>query len=209
MSDPVLESAFRRLVEVHRCHTVILYGSRSRGDFTDESDYDLVGFRDEGERFSDSYVLEGRFVDAWIYPTREVPGRELEFLRLRKGTILREKEGIGNRLLGALDQIFAKGPAALTDDKRNTLRVWIEKTLSRVERGDLESWYRRAWLQTDLLEAYFSLRTLWYLGPKEAFRWLQENDAEADSLFREALKPGSDLLALRRLAEKVLHATSD
>ena len=32
------------LKEKHHCHTVILYGSRARGDYTDTSDYDIAGF---------------------------------------------------------------------------------------------------------------------------------------------------------------------
>lgn len=38
-------------LQVHDVHTIILYGFRSRGDFTATSDMDMLCFRDEGEAF--------------------------------------------------------------------------------------------------------------------------------------------------------------
>jgi predicted nucleotidyltransferase len=39
---------------LYGCHTVILYGSRARGDATAESDYDVLGVRDSGEAIRDA-----------------------------------------------------------------------------------------------------------------------------------------------------------
>lgn len=207
MKDRILELAVNDLVEKHECHTIILYGSRSRGDWTEESDYDLMGFRDQGEKFRDARLIEGKYLDAFVYPVQDVIGHEEDFLRIRKATVLLEKEAYGTNLLLKLDQIFAAGPKLLPDDELQTIRIWIKKMLSRIAKGDIEGNYRRVWLQYDLIESYFVLRRKWYLGPKEAFRWLGENDPESYDLFDRALKPNAELIDLQQLAEKVLSTT--
>jgi len=203
-NDPILELAVRELVEKHRCHTAILYGSRSRGDWTEESDYDLIGFRDEGEKIRDARIINGKFLDAFVYPIQDVLGQERNFLQIRNGTILLEKDRFAGNLLKTLDALFAEGPKPLPEDELQTIRVWIRKMLGRIAKGDIEGNYRRAWLQFDLLESYFNLRKTWYLGPKESFRWLTEHDPKALGLFDRALQPGATLADLEQLASWIL-----
>lgn len=38
-NDPVLQAIVEELISLYQCHTIILYGSRARGDFTASSDY--------------------------------------------------------------------------------------------------------------------------------------------------------------------------
>ncbi len=204
MKDRILELAANDLITQHRCHTVVLYGSRSRGDWTEESDYDLIGFRDDGAKFRDARVIEGKYLDAFVYPVTDVIGHEEDFLRIRKGTILIQKDGFAEKLFEKLELIFDKGPKPLPEDELHAMRVWIQKMLSRIARNDIEGCYRRAWLQYELIETYFALRKKWYLGPKESFRWLSDNDPAAHALFDLALKPGATLADIQRLAEKVL-----
>lgn len=198
------EFALREMIEKHGCHTVILYGSRARGDWTEESDLDIVGIRKTGEKYRDARVFEGVFLDAFVYSEAEVIGHESEHLSLRGGKILVENEGMGSSLLNALDEIFSRGPKPLPLDEIQVRRVWIEKMLARISRGDIEGNFRRVWLQFDLLENYFAFRKLWYLGPKESFRWLSKNDPETLSAYEAVLRPNSTLAELTRLAELVL-----
>jgi predicted nucleotidyltransferase len=204
MKDQILDIAVDELVKKHGCHTVILYGSRGRGDWTEESDYDLIGFRDDGEKFRDARLIEGKYLDAFVYPVKDIAGQEKEFLRIRQGKILLERDSFARELLAKLDQVFAEGPKPLPEDEIQTIRVWIGKMLARIGKGDIEGNYRRAWLQYDLIESYFALRKRWYLGPKESFRWLSVHDSDAYSLFERALKPEAKWDDLKRLAEKVL-----
>lgn len=203
LKDPILEQALQDLVEKHKCHTVILYGSRSRGDFTEESDYDLIGFRDQGPQARDARIIDGKFLDAFIYPADVVIGQEKDFLRVRKGLILQEREGFGGNLLKTVETIFEKGPHPMSEDEARMIRTWIRKMLVRISKDDIEGNYRRAWLQFELLENHFKLRGRWYLGPKESFAWLAENEPEVYRLFDRALKPGSGFAEMEHLAEKV------
>lgn len=204
MDDPVLQEALQDLVQKHGCHTVILYGSRSLGDFTEESDYDLIGFRDGGDTIRDARLIQGKFLDAFIYTSEQVGELEADLLRIRDGKVLIEKERFGRDLLSRLRVRFEQGPSPLPESERNTILVWVEKMLGRISKGDLEGNYRRVWLQYDLLQSYFLLRNRWYLGPKEAFQWIKENDPGTYQLFQRSLDPRADLEALKLLAARVV-----
>jgi hypothetical protein len=81
--------------------------------------------------------------------------------------------------------------------------------LARIAKGDVEGNFRRAWLQHDLLENYFELRKLWYLGPKESLRWLAKHDPKTYALYERALAPNSKLADLENLADEVLRCGAD
>jgi len=66
----------------------------------------------------------------------------------------------------------------------------------RMRRGDIEGDFRRAWLLTALLEDYFSIRGMWYQGPRKSFQWLRQHDAPMYRAFEEALKPGASFDAI-------------
>ena len=53
----------------------------------------------------------------------------------------------------------------------------------------------------DSLEIYFELKGLWYLGPKKSFKWLQENDPLAYSLYKNALEKNADAKEVESLLQ--------
>ncbi|KEQ15611.1 hypothetical protein GZ77_03160 [Endozoicomonas montiporae] len=64
--------------------------------------------------------------------------------------------------------------------------------------------YRRTWLQYELLNRYFSLRTLWFLGPKQSLKWLEANDRNAFNLFNKAYGNPENIRILKDLADYTL-----
>jgi predicted nucleotidyltransferase len=62
----LLEKVTKYLKHKYNCHSIILYGSYSRGDFTDESDLDIVCFSDITEDKNDIESFEGKQLDVWI-----------------------------------------------------------------------------------------------------------------------------------------------
>ncbi len=181
-----------------------MHGSRSRDDFTEDSDYDFMGFRDQGPRVNDARMIDGKFLDAFVYPVSEVIGQEENFLRVRRGRILRDTEGFGRNLVDSLERIFKRGPPPMLEDEVQMIRIWIQKMLNRIVKEDVEANYRRAWLQFELLELFFKLRGKWYPGPRESFAWLAVHEPEVHGLFETALRPGSSRNLLFILSDKVL-----
>ena len=186
----------------HGCHTILLYGSYARGDFTPESDIDILCVTEGGESSSDSRLWQGKYLDAWIYPQDQcVP---TDFLHLNDAHILLDENSWGSEFLVQVKEAFAKGPEPLPEAERQTRLVWFEKMLDRIARDDLEARYRKHWLLVDLLRNYFELRTLWYMGPKRSFQWLKEHDPEIYEAFQNLYSPDCSLEAIKELTPKIL-----
>ena len=199
----IVDALRTELQEKHYCHTVILYGSRASGAASAGSDYDLAGFAAVGTTRREARVWRSAFVDLFIYPESYLTD-PVDLLKLRRGVVLVERDGQGTALLARLEKQFAAGPEKLPPDELEARGVWAKKMLERAQRGDLEGDYRRVWLLTALLEDYFHLRGLWFLGPKTALAWLREHDPATCAGFETALKPGARLESLTALVALVV-----
>lgn len=203
-SDPILRHVFFELTTRYDCHTVILYGSRARGDFTSDSDYDLVGIRADGAEARVGEIFDGHFLDAFVYPEAKLAENEEKLLRIRGGKILVERGEFGKSLLTRIEARYARGPEKLTPDELTAQVTWIRKTLSRARRGDIEGNFRRAWLLHELLAFAFETSGRWYRGPKEGFRELADEDPEGHQLYAAALAAPADHPALEKLVAHFL-----
>lgn len=191
-------------MRAHGCHTAILYGSRAHGDATASSDYDVAGFADIPVPRRDARRWKGSFLDAFVYPDSRLDQPDEEFLKLRGGRVLFEHAGRAARLLRGLETLFARGPTRLANDDFNTRRTWAWKMLERIQKNDVEGRYRRVWLLTVLMEDYFALRGLWYLGPKCSFQWLALHDPDTGGAFDTALQSDASPQQLCSLVERVV-----
>jgi predicted nucleotidyltransferase len=175
------------VLTAHDCHTVILYGSRARGDATPRSDVDLLCVRDEGPSLRDARVVEGLYLDAFVYGEAALATIDPALLRVRGGVVIRERQGYGARLLEQIEALYQRGPLPVPEDERRALTVWARKMLDRIAgRSDVERDYRRMFLLVRALEDYFGLRNIWYGGEKEALAWLRQHDGQAYALFERA-----------------------
>jgi hypothetical protein len=199
-TDPVLDRLVARLEGEEGCSTVILYGSRARGDAGPDSDYDLVGFRDgDGPPARETGVRDGALLDVFIYPAARLAEPGAEMLHMRGGRALRDRDGRGAAFLTRLDEVFARGPAPLPADELTARRNWAWKMLDRAGRGDVEGYFRRAWLLTMQLENFFLLRSEWYLGSKAALGVLQAQHPAVYALLERALTPAASLAEIEAL----------
>jgi len=177
------------------CHTAILYGSRARGDWDAASDIDVAAFRDAGEAEHAAHRWQELHLDLFLYPTATEPNQD--WLRLRGGRVLFQRDQVGDKALAAVDSLYTAGPKKLTASEAETRRLWLEKMLARAEKGDTEGDYRRHWLLMTLLEDYFAFREEWYLGPKRSLTCLERERPAHFALFRKALKPSASLEEIR------------
>ena len=205
----MLDQIVTRLREHHRCHTVILYGSRARGDGTADSDYDLLGIRDDGEEIvRDTGLWQGVHLDLFIHPRTKAEQADETLLKINGGRVLCEKEGCGTALLAKVAAFHAAGSPSLPPDEIEARHNWYGKMLQRIARGDAEGNYRRVWMLTAALEDYFVLRGMWYAGPKAALAWLRRESSEAYAAFDAALGPAPTAVVLARVVAAVTEGSS-
>jgi hypothetical protein len=199
--DAALTEELRR---EHSVHTLILYGSRARGDATPESDIDVAGFADVTETSRDARLWNGLFLDAFVYPTALMQASDADLLKLCGGRVLLDERQLAVPLLERLANLERQGLPAPPKGDLQMRRVWARKMLARVRRGDIEAHYRRHWLLYQLLEDYFALRGERYRGPKEALAALQRSDPATYAAFERALVPDGTLDALEELVNRVV-----
>ena len=189
----------------HGVHTVILYGSRARGDATPDSDIDFAAFADVPTMTRDARQWCGMYLDGFVYPSAVAvaPILDPDMLKLVGGRVLLDDRGLAGPLLDRLAALDREPPPPAAEDHRQMLRTWAHKMLPRIKRGDIEAHYRRHWLLFQLLEDYFTLRGERYRGPKLALAALRRDRPATFASFERALAPGASIDALEALVGEV------
>jgi predicted nucleotidyltransferase len=204
MDPNAIEATALAIADAHACHTVVLYGSRARGDADEGSDVDLLCIRDDGPSFRDARLIDGVYFDVFVCPPDAVATVDVALLRILGGQVLRERDGAGTALLARVRDRFERGPDPLPADDRTVRIVWAHKMLDRIRRSDgVGAAYHRMALAVQALEDYFALRGLWFRGSKVAFPWLLTHDEGAHQAFEAATQPGADHAALAALVGAV------
>ena len=197
--------AISELADKHNPEFIILYGSIVRGDFTEESDIDVACFCKDPEVSKDVRVFENKKLDCWVYNLEDAIPNKSEFLRFVGGEVFLDIDGIGKKFIRDITKFYGYGPKQLKLDDVSHLVEWSRNMLIRAEGKSTEAKYRRTWLPCELLEIYFNLRNLWYLGSKQSIAWLEENDSAAYRLFDKAFTDPTDLKVLRNLVSAVIN----
>ena len=178
----------KELKEKYAPHTIILYGSHARNEVTPTSDIDIACFCDRPDEKKDARLFHGVYLDVWVYPTAFLNAVPEEALRFGDGKIVHDAQGLGWDYLAKVKRKLADGKPPMSDEDKAHLQEWVMKMLERAHAEDLDGNYRRTWLQHDLLEIYFEMRGLWYLGSKKGFSYLREYDHVVFRLFEETYK---------------------
>ena len=203
--DNVLQSIIHELKTTHNCHTIILYGSRARGDFSKTSDYDVAGITACGEkkwiaRFDEENQV---FHDIFIFPEAELTTPMASHLHMSEGIVLCDHQDFGKKLLEILRHM-ASLPESLAADELASRKVWYRKMLARAEVQDIEGKYRHIWVIFAILEDYFSFKQLRYQGPKKAFQYLAQHDPNILALFDKTLSNTQNITDLKLLIEAII-----
>ncbi len=194
------------LAECHGVHTLLLYGSRADGLASDDSDFDLAAFASVETVIRYTRLVDGSYLDAFVYPESVLVSSTEEHLKLRGSKVLVQLGSQGTAFLERLEGLYGRAPEPLPLDESAARRLWAYKMIARAKCSDADENYRRAWLLTALLEDYFRLRGKWFEGPKKALRWLAQFDRPAFEAFSLALEPGASLPAVAHLVPLVLGA---
>ena len=122
--DSVLKTIIDELKTKYHCHTIILYGSRARGDHTSTSDYDVAGISSTKEqkriaRFDEEYHV---YHDLFIYPEDNFASLTEEHLKMADGIVVVDKDDFGKNLLLKLQQMMDK-PEPIAPDEIQVRKV--------------------------------------------------------------------------------------
>ena len=202
-NDPIIENICKELVALRAAHTILLYGSRSDGTAAADSDYDIAAFATIDKPLQIARHVAGAYLDVFIYPEPILLKPNEEHLKLRGSHVLLQRGTEAQDFLSRLEDVFNLGPGPLPADEIAMRKAWAHKMLVRLQRADDEGNYRRVWLLTALLEDYFHIRSLWYLGPKKSLRWLQQHDAGTFVAMQLALKPNASVESITALVQLV------
>ena len=186
METSILNSVKEYLQEKHKSHSIILYGSYASGDYSEESDIDLLCFCDDPIQENDTTTILEIPLDAWLYKTEKM-GEIEKYLHIKGGAILVDERGLCTGFLKKIDDKFNEGPILMSYEKKMFYKEWLLKMNRRAAKNDIEGLFRHHWMLTDSLEIYFNIIGKWYLGPKKSFKWLYQNDLKAFKLFSNAL----------------------
>jgi len=200
----ILDLALEELKKMYAPHTIILYGSHARNEATETSDIDIACFCDRPDKQKDARLFHGVYLDAWVYPTAFLNSIPDEALRFGDGKVVYERQGLGSDYLAKVRKKLADGKPPISEADKAHLQEWVMKMLERVNEKDLDGNYRRTWLQFELLEIYFEIRDLWYLGSKKSFKYLQQHDQPVFNLFEKVYKEPLNLALLSALAKQVV-----
>jgi len=121
MESVLIELVKEYLIKNYDCHSIILYGSFANGDYTDESDIDIICFCDNPDKENDTTLFENRQLDAWFYKTETINNFN-QFLHIREGKILFDKKNMCINFLKEIDNLFLMGPEKLTLEKKDFLK---------------------------------------------------------------------------------------
>jgi predicted nucleotidyltransferase len=203
--DPLLPHIEHHIRTTYGAHTIILYGSRARGEAKDNSDYDIIAFRGLGTPEESKYDLfKGASLDIHFYPDEVLkdmyPSMVLGFVK--GNVILCQKDHFGDQFIQHFKKIYDRG-FNLPDSLKQQVVDEIKTTFLKID-NTLAGYYYQYRLLSSLLGHYFTLRNFYYLGPRESFAWLKKNDLSTYYAFEKALKPGASLNSIKQLVNRVI-----
>ena len=193
---------------------IILVGSGARRALTPHSDLDLIALikgQDEGQEI---IRVADRFIEI-RYRGQKAVEEELPLAPrlpplLRKGRVLFEHEGVGNKLLERAQQRFRQGPPHVSLNERIRLKAACLHLLGKAE--DLMdqpavAQYLLGIFLEELLAVFFCLRGFWLTSPADMLRFVSSRDPAMGDLVSRFLTAATltERLELgRRLADVLL-----
>jgi len=157
-------------------------------------------FADVAETYRDARLWNETFLDGFVYPTA-IAEQDVtdEMSKLTGGLVLLDERKLAGPLLERVQAFELRPVAILPETERRMRRVWAQKMLARIRRGDVEASYRYHWLLFQLLEDHYPMLGRRYPGPKRAFADLEARDPETFAAFERALAPGARFEAVEAL----------
>ena len=177
---------------------IILYGSYHTKTINTESDIDLILIAPVKEFLHDSSLIDGKLLDAWVYPEKESIDIE-NIIHILPCKIVKDVNSIGISLIEEIRLIREHKTKKLNDAERIQLVKWIEKMLNRAKGKSIEANYRYNLLLNDLPEIYCQFRNEYYNGPIKTISKIKEEDNNIYELYLILLGSRKNIKKLKEL----------
>jgi len=201
---PVVEEAVQYLMGNYSPRAILLYGSFAAGTPTDESDIDVLVFTDHPSNLHDSRVIDGHYLDAWIYPVEKSKDAEA-FVHAFPFRVLHDSLGLASDLGAAIEAIRKQKTLILEPAEKQRLEGWITKMLARASQDTAEANYRYRWVLQDLPELYCQFRGRYFDGPVKTLRRMRESDPILFQKYETLLSATKNVALARDLYTEVLN----
>lgn len=179
-------SVIEYIKQTYHPRALFLYGSYARGDADECSDFDCLIVVDEKTARHDDRVVEGVPLDLFIYTAEEARTESPDvFLPLFHSELMID-DGTGKALYQRVAD-YVHEHERIDAAEKEFIAAWMNKTITRMHKGDDEGHHRAVSLLGESLADYYQLRDMFFFGSKQAIAYLRQNDAAGYALFHRAI----------------------
>lgn len=175
----MLDQIVEYLVSQYKPKSILLHGSRARGDHSDKSDYDITLIEPNttkatSHRFLD-YQLDINLVpkDCNIITTgSNIPTWPVQIL-------FDDYDQIGLKIVQRTKQAYKNGPNTLGKDDWNNRKYYAERLINKIDsRGTepLTRYYYLSEFYMRIIRYWFEKNNLWTVSPYRALPYIREKD---------------------------------
>jgi len=194
--NPVLVAACRRMVEVHGATLVVAYGSFASGTADAASDIDLVAWAPVSAPVHDTTPLDGRDLDAWVYPL-DHPFDAPDLVRVFPSLCLHDTGGRFPGLEAAVGHTRTVALAPFDTGAKADLAAWARKMVVRAHSGTVEGHQRYHWLVAEGPELWCRFSDQPWEGPKKALAQMRQKAPGVYDAYAQLGAGGFDPVALQ------------
>lgn len=182
----IKDSVVEYLTKTYHPHALFLYGSYARGDYDECSDFDCLIVVDEKSARHDDSVIDGIALDCFIFTVEETRTENPDvFLPIFHSELICD-DGTGKALLGRVTD-YVHEHEKIDESEKAFIASWINKTITRMHKGDDEGHCRAVALLGESLADYYLFRDMFYFGSKEGIAYLKQHDTRGYALFHRAV----------------------
>ncbi len=189
----------------HGAHTVVLFGSRARGDAAPTSDVDVLAVRADGGPDRDVRRWRGFDLDVHVLDEQGLAAKLIEHAPgLAHARVLAQDAGSGDRLIARARYLLSQPPPAQDLGYVESLWAWGAKMRERIRSADPTlAAVQRAIVLVQSLPAWAEVRRRWFFGTKDAIATLGRDDPDVHRALLAAAAPGAEVEAFDRLLDAV------
>ena len=196
-----LDELVRDLRRRHGAHTVVLYGSRARGDAGPTSDVDVIVVRTEGGSDRDCRRWRGFDLDVHVRDEQDLATKLVDHAAgLAHARVLAQDAGSGDRLVARARYLLNQPPPPPDRGYIESLWAWGDKMRARIRATDPTlAAFQRANVIVQALPAWAEVHHRWYFGTKETLTTIAREAPALHAAFVAAIVPGAPVDAFDRL----------